>query len=329
MISAFKPHWLAFSLLGWLLFFAQAPSAGAANASLVQRYKYYDITRAGDKDLWIVGYPGVILHSTDQGNHFSRVDAKVSEALLAVTFVSRDEGWIAGRSGLMLHTIDAGKNWRAQTVPVSHPIFDLAFAEPKIGCAVGYFGTLLRTTDSGAHWQKVELPVLQDSELTDPQLNGVTFTDSRHGFIVGEAGTILASADGGQTWARQASGVEHSLFAISFVSPLEGYIVGANGTLLMTSDGGTTWQSVASAVTDHFFAVFAGNSALWMVGLSGLVMQAALPPTSPHKHDLGLFRWLTGVLFCDAKNGFIIGDRGTLLRSHDAGQTWLEVKGGE
>ncbi|MCX6020378.1 MAG: YCF48-related protein [Chloroflexi bacterium] len=40
----------------------------------------------------------------------------------------------------------------------------------------------------------------------------------------------------------------------------------------------------------------------------------------------GVTENLTGVAFRDAKNGWVVGDRGTLLKTSDAGATWSKEK---
>ena len=82
---------------------------------LSHRFKYYDMDFADSKNVWIVGYPGVIQHSANGGESWQFIDLNLDEALFSVSFVDNDHGWIAGRSGLMLHTVDGGKNFRKQS----------------------------------------------------------------------------------------------------------------------------------------------------------------------------------------------------------------------
>lgn len=121
----------------------------------------------------------------------------------------------------------------------------------------------------------------------NPVLFTVRFRDPDHGLISGLGGVILKSSDGGATWTYENVGNKRALFA---VQPLtnRAITIGEKGFARVSVDGGVTWTE---------------------------------PPGFPT-----LFTFMRDVAFDrDGRVGFIVGERGTVLRSEDSGQTWKRV----
>lgn len=120
-------------------------------------------------------------------------------------------------------------------------------------------------------------------------LTGVGFApDGRNGWAVGHDALILATRDGGASWSRQWQGpdLEASLLDLCALSDQQVIAVGAYGLYLATADGGRTWQERKVLEEDM--------------------------------HLNRITRGPTGTLY-------IAGERGTLLRSRDAGATWVRI----
>ncbi len=122
------------------------------------------------------------------------------------------------------------------------------------------------------------------------QLTAVDFVDAQRGWVVGHDAAILTTEDGGLTWVLQhfAPELEQPLFDVRFIDASRGFAVGAYGLMLRTDDGGATWDEVAYA--DDEFADSHLNAIL----------------------QLG-----------DAL--VVVGERGTVFRSPDLGETWEAV----
>lgn len=117
-------------------------------------------------------------------------------------------------------------------------------------------------------------------------LTGVTFApNSPHGWAVGHDALILSSSDAGQTWQKQYQGddLESSFLDVLALDAQRIIAIGAYGLCFATSDGGRTWSP--RTVTED----------------------------DAHLNRLSLSP--DGTLF-------IAGERGTLLRSRDSGETW-------
>ena len=136
-----------------------------------------------------------------------------------------------------------------------------------------------------------DLAWVQSPSPVDTQLTAVQFIDADHGWAVGHDAAILATDDGGVTWSLQhfAPELEQPLFDVHFLDASRGFAVGAYGLMLQTADGGESWEAVA--YSDEEFADSHLN-AIVQVG------------------DLLL----------------VVGERGTVYRSSDAGASWNPVE---
>ena len=186
--------------------------------------------------------------------------------------------------------------------------------------AVGERGHIVRSTD-GKTWTQVETP-------TRSTLTTITAVGDKL-WAAGHDGVILHSADAGKTWVAQrrdpfmlAAGenpADHDphqgkpLLDILFTDENNGIAIGAYSLMLVTTDGGTTWspkQALApSAAADAPAAPMQGD----IFSAEDLQLDEE---SDPHLNAIAS----TG------PNGLVIvGERGTVLRSDDAGATWRKL----
>jgi photosystem II stability/assembly factor-like uncharacterized protein len=125
--------------------------------------------------------------------------------------------------------------------------------------------------------------------VTKATLTAISFvTDGRTGWAVGHDALIVTTRDGGQTWSRswQGESLEASFLDVCALSAEHVIAIGAYGLFLETRDGGTSWTSRRIIEEDmHLNRVTRGPE---------------------------------GTLY-------IAGERGTLLRSTDQGETWAHI----
>jgi photosystem II stability/assembly factor-like uncharacterized protein len=149
---------------------------------------------------------------------------------------------------------------------------------------------------------------------------------------VGERGTILRSADPGAGWQRIASPTRATLTAVSFATlaaPRLGWAVGHDALILATTDGGRTWvkQFQGENLQDSFLDVLALDAQrVLAVGAYGLALATTDGGRTWEKrkfseedtHFNRITRGPSGTLY-------LAGERGTLLRSADRGETWQSI----
>ncbi len=147
---------------------------------------------------------------------------------------------------------------------------------------------------------------------------------------VGERGTILRSTDGAHTWTPEASGAAATLTGLSFAADgRHGWAVGHDALILATTDGGVTWtrQWQGTNLEESFLDVLALDARhVIAVGAYGLYVSTSDGGRTWERRRLGeddyhfnrLTRGPTGTLY-------LAGERGTLLRSRDAGLNWERI----
>ena len=121
----------------------------------------------------------------------------------------------------------------------------------------------------------------------NPFLFTVRFSDPLKGLISGLGGIVLKSDDGGATWRYEGIGRKQALFAVQPL-PTRAIAVGEKGLMRVSDDGGVSWHE-----------------------------QRGFPT---------LFTFMRDIHFDpDQRVGYIVGQRGTVLRSEDSGQTWTQM----
>jgi photosystem II stability/assembly factor-like uncharacterized protein len=163
--------------------------------------------------------------------------------------------------------------------------------------------------------------LLLDAALSGPDL-----------IAVGDRGVIVRSADSGRTWESVASPARTSLTGVAFATlaaPRTGWAVGHDAVVLGTADGGRTWtkQFQGDNLQDSFLDVIALDArraiAVGAYGLFASTTDAGKTWTRRKisEDDAHLNRISRG----PAGTLYLAGERGTLLRSADQGETWARL----
>ncbi len=136
---------------------------------------------------------------------------------------------------------------------------------------------------------------------------------------VGLRGLVIVSDDGGKGWRQATVPVQSDLVAVSFPNPRTGWAVGHEGVILRTEDGGETWQkqldgvsAPAGLVAHYQRRIEAGESRLAPY-LDQVKLNTRSGPSLPY----------LDVVFEDDRRGWAVGAFGTIVRTEDAGKTWI------
>lgn len=212
---------------------------------------------------------------------------------------------------------------------------DVQFVDAEHGWAVGDRGVVWRTEDGGRVWHLAKTPVACRFET-------VSFADAQRGWIAGgdampyvhtSRGVVLATSDGGRTWTNELRTDLPRIWKLrlrgeagwAFGEPSALY----GGGVFTTRDAGRTW---ASAVPDEplpawtaadsprgDFAVVAAANGVYGVAPGGRAKLAAGPALAVSRPRR--------IKFASATDGWLVGDRGLLLRTRDGGETWQDLRG--
>jgi photosystem II stability/assembly factor-like uncharacterized protein len=185
---------------------------------------------------------------------------------------------------------------------------------------VGERGHILSSTD-GKTWTQLTVP-------TRSTLTAIATADGQL-WAAGHDGVIVHSADEGQTWAAQRRDpfqlapqedpADHDpqqgspILDILFIDANTGIAIGANSLMLTTDNGGVTWTAKQALPKT------AAPTTAPVADAAGVFSQDQLTlgeETDPHFNSIA--RTGSGALV-------IVGERGTFLRSRDAGATWQKA----
>ncbi|WP_020655779.1 WD40/YVTN/BNR-like repeat-containing protein [Massilia niastensis] len=189
---------------------------------------------------WAVGHGGVILHTRDGGDTWTRQTdgAGLAQGALhaADQALQADPGDPAAQRALR----DA--QMLAADGP-DKPLLDVHFRDARNGWAVGAYNLFVETSDGGASWRSVA------ARLDNPRaLHLYTIRSVGQAvFIAGEGGQLHRSLDGGRSFQALPSPYKGSWFALGIRG--DGVLVaaGLRGNAWQSRDRGATWERLAGA----------------------------------------------------------------------------------
>ena len=185
---------------------------------------------------------------------------------------------------------------------------------------VGERGHVLHSKD-GKSWTQLKVP-------TRSTLTTLAVVDN-HVWVAGHNGVILHSADAGQSWQAQRrdpyvlapgeTAYDHDprqgapVLDIHFSDASNGIAVGAHSLMLVTHDGGATWTPKVAIAPSSEPVVEAAPMEGDIFSQEDLQLGEEADPHLNAVVDAG-----PGTLV-------IVGERGTFLRSTDAGENWQKL----
>ena len=103
-----------------------------------------DVFFADYRHGWICGVSGLIYHTSDSGQNWTKQKSHQDNSLNDLFFINPNEGWIVGGHGTVLHTINGGKVWRPQQCETQFNLNTIHMMNQKLGWIAGDLGTILR-----------------------------------------------------------------------------------------------------------------------------------------------------------------------------------------
>ena len=189
-----------------------------------------------EKDGWITGHSGVLLHTTDGGETWSkRLDGS------AVAMIVLDAELAKGAAAEPAQIAEAR---RLVADGPDKPLLDVCFLSQHVGFVVGAYGLFLRTEDGGKTWSpwQSRLQNLKGRHLTR------IASLSRELYLVGEQGVAYLSTDAGNTFKELKSPYRGSFFGVVALSSDEVVIYGLRGNAFRVGRHGGKWTKLTSPV---------------------------------------------------------------------------------
>lgn len=262
--------------------------------------------------LWAGGHDGVIVHSTDGGQTWSRrrvqtwtpdyADPLDGVPVMDILFTDGMNGYAVGAYAMMLVSTDGGVTWEPRQI-LDHDDAPAA-DEPA-------------ADEGGDEWTFDAADLELDAEA-DPHFYAMGQAGDGTLVIVGERGTFLRSSDGGETWVRKRLPYEGSMFGV--LSWDEGHLLayGLRGNVLESRDMGNSWTAVETGITTSLMGGHAlpGGGAI-LVGANGVVLQRpdGDSPFTETRYEMasGETPNLTGVMPAGDAGFIVVGDKGAGL----------------
>jgi photosystem II stability/assembly factor-like uncharacterized protein len=266
--------------------------------------------------------------------------------------------WIIGEFGYIFHTDNAGQQWERGAIeqdisvpPISlpHNVIDITeehaqslreFATkiidmPHLNVEIAEFGT---EDDPSPLFEILEArvqsvsAVLEEAGLLSDRIRkrGAPPWDYED-FLKDDPEFLRRYLDGRRSDAPGISvaiAQNPYLFTVRFEGD-NGYIAGLGGVVLVSGDGGKHWEYRDTGRKQAIFSLFPVDGRVIAVGEKGFVRVSTDRGETwsiPERGFPTIFTFMRDIWFSpDGKSGFIVGERGSVLSSQDAGANWKAV----
>ncbi|MEK1905784.1 MAG: YCF48-related protein [Pseudomonas sp.] len=250
---------------------------------------------------WAVGHSGVVLHTTDGGETWSKqLDGRTAAPLMLDYYQKKLED---GDEQAQKYVDDVTLNTEGGP---EQPWLDVAFADDLHGYVVGTFNQILYTADGGKTWvpqmEKVENP--ESLHLNAITRDGDTF------YIASERGTMFVKSPGDDQFKTSSTGYNGSFFG---VMAKDGLVLayGLKGTLYRSEDHGSTWTAVDAGVdTALTGGAMLDNDRILLVSQGGQLLSAANANTAFQALSVERPTMFTALVPVEANKVVIVGMAG-------------------
>ncbi|MCE2719850.1 MAG: photosynthesis system II assembly factor Ycf48 [Dolichospermum sp.] len=239
------------------------------------RYRFNSVSFFGQEG-WIAGEPSLLLHTTDEGKSWSRIalSEKLPGSPIAITAIGTNTAEMATDLGAIYQTTDGGQNWKANLEAAFGVVRNIERSPDGKYIAVSAKGSFYSTWEPG---QNAWQPHNRNSSR---RLENMGFTQDGQLWLLARGGQVqFSDPTKPEEWLEPEYpelSTSWGLLDLAYRTPDEIWVGGGSGNLLSSADGGKTWTK------DRDVEKVAAN--------------------------------FYKIVFFKPDQGFIIGDRGVLLK---------------
>lgn len=288
--------------------------------SLPTDAKLFDIGFTADpKHGFIVGSKATLLETKDGGETWNPIGLQLGEEnyrFNAIDFAG-NEGWIAAEPSVLLHTNDEGKTW--SSIPLSeklpgNPVNIVALGDNSAEMATDV-GAIYKTSDGGQNWKA------QVAESVGVVRNIERSEDGKYIAVSGKGNFYSTWEPGEDAWVQHNRNSSRKVENMGF---------GQNGQTWMLARGGQVQFSEPNNLEEWLDAQYPELSTSWGLldlayrtpseiwvsgGSANLLRSTDEGQTWEKDRDVeDVATNLYKIVFLSPEKGFIIGDRGFLLK---------------
>jgi photosystem II stability/assembly factor-like uncharacterized protein len=239
----------------------------------------------------------------------------------SIYFVNDSVGYTVSDEGYLFRTTNKGINW-THTKLSSKSLNDITFKN-NAGFVVGDSGKVFRTSD-GINWTEL-------TSGTTNKLRAVWFIDADTGYVFGDNSTIVKTINSGETWSKLNIKTGLTITDGALATPDFGMCATYEGLFLRTLDYGKTWQyfGFSGGSGNHFNSIFfPDTSVAYATGWGGDVVFVI---KFKNKGNTNEIKWPPSNIpnssfFVNADTGYVVGNRGAIVKTTDGGDSWKEQK---
>lgn len=278
---------------------------------------------------------GIIQKTTNGGVNWANCYSS-NDTLTSVQMVSLTTAYCVGGNRI-LKTTDSGANWTIQNAGNSGYFTKVFFVDSLNGWVSGYAGKMLRTSDGGNNWIAVSAGTINNLIFS-------SFSDANSGYICG-TGSILKTTNGGNNWIQQWSLNGDLVLSVNFVNNNTGYAF-QPGRLYKTTNSGNNWNFLSEVkisstwpISYYFYKMHFLNETTGIIVGSVLrnMGSYSFQEGSIYRTENGGLNWsyqsnydilyYVDISFINENTGWIVGTSGGIIKTTDAGASWIGQPG--
>jgi photosystem II stability/assembly factor-like uncharacterized protein len=276
---------------------------------------------------WLVGSQAALFETTDGGKTWQEKKLDLGEEKASFTAVSFNgqEGWITGKPSILLHTDDGGQSW--SRIPLSEKLpgapDGIVALGPKTAEMVTDLGAIYKTSNGGRTWQ-----ALVEGAV------GVARTIARSAdgkyVAVSARGNFYSTWEPGQTeWTPHNRTSSRRLQTMGYGEDGRLWLLARGGQIQFGSadsqdeEWGETIYPELSTSWGLLDLAYRTSEEIWVTGGSGNVL-VSFDDGKTWQKDREIEDTpsnLYKIVFVTPEKGFILGQKGVLLRYEPPAET--------
>lgn len=206
-----------------------------------QNYRFTSVSFKGDEG-WITGEPSILLHSTDGGATWSRIplSEKLPGAPNTIVALGPQSAEMSTTVGAIYQTKDGGKTWKAMVEEAVGVVRNISRSDDGKYVAVSARGNFYST------WEPGQNAWVAHNRNSSKRLQNMGYGQDGRLWMLARGGLLqFSSTEDPEAWDKPITpefSTSWGLLDVAYRTPEEIWLAGGSGNLLVSLDAGKTWQ---------------------------------------------------------------------------------------